>query len=221
MKLVSNIEDTCVWCGAQETVYHFVKSCPMVRLLYVACRDVATPVVAGTDVGRWVSDDPIIALTTPTGLCVWWGLHRLWTLRCQTAVQGMDTGTLSIMMSLGVTFSEARVWLSNTEQQEAAQTAESMWFCQHKQHMLGEDPAVNEAGARAVGRGVATVGQQEAQERRTKKRRQENDRQRKRDKQRTQRDTSAQVSQEPEQWASALTTAHHQPPIGVVPGRKR
>ena len=28
-------------------------------------------------------NDPIIALTNPTGLCVCWGLHRLWTLRCQ------------------------------------------------------------------------------------------------------------------------------------------
>ena len=109
----------------------------------------ATPVVAGTDMGRWVSNDPIMALTNPTGLCVWWGLHRLWTLGCQTAVRGMDVGTLSVVMSLGVTFSKARAWFSNTEQQEAAQTAErlSMWFCQHKQHMLGEDPAVHEARA--------------------------------------------------------------------------
>ena len=66
-----------MWCGAQETVYHFVKSCPMVRMLYAACGNVATPVVQGMDVGRWVADDPIIALTNPTGLCVLWGLHRL------------------------------------------------------------------------------------------------------------------------------------------------
>ena len=75
VKLVKDTEDTCVCCGSQETVYHFVKSCPMVRLLYAVCRDVATPLMAGTDVGRWVSDDPIIAPTNPTGLCVWWGLH--------------------------------------------------------------------------------------------------------------------------------------------------
>ena len=55
VKLVKDIEDTCMWCGALETVYHFVKSSPMVRLVS-ACRDVATPVVAGVDVGRWVSD---------------------------------------------------------------------------------------------------------------------------------------------------------------------
>ena len=30
VKLVKNIDDTCVWCGVQETVYHFMKSCPMV-----------------------------------------------------------------------------------------------------------------------------------------------------------------------------------------------
>ena len=70
VKLVKDIEDTCVWCGAQETVYHFVESCPIVRLLYAACRDVATPVVAGVDVGQWVSDEPIIVLTNPTGLCI-------------------------------------------------------------------------------------------------------------------------------------------------------
>ena len=74
MGLVKDIQDGCVWC---DTVYHFVKSCPMVRMLYAACRDVATPLVQGLDVGRWVADDPIVALTNPTGPCVWWGLHRL------------------------------------------------------------------------------------------------------------------------------------------------
>ena len=60
---------------------------------------------------------------------------------------------------LGLTFSEARAWFSNTEQHEGAQTAErlSMWFC-HRQQMLGEDPAVNEARARGLRRVVATVG---------------------------------------------------------------
>ena len=82
VKRVKNIGDCCVWCEAQETVYHFVKSCPMVRLMYAAFRDVAVAVANGMDVGRWVSDDPTIALTKPTTLCVWWGLHRLWTLRC-------------------------------------------------------------------------------------------------------------------------------------------
>ena len=28
--LLKDIHDGCVWCGAQETVYHFVKSRPMV-----------------------------------------------------------------------------------------------------------------------------------------------------------------------------------------------
>ena len=131
VKLVKYIEDTCVWCRAEKTVYHFLKSCPMVWLLHVVCREVATPVVAGADVERWVSDDPIIARTNPRGLCVWWGLHRLWTLRCQTAVRGMDVGTLSVVMSLGVTFSEARAWFGNTERHEASQTAQrlSIWFC--------------------------------------------------------------------------------------------
>ena len=51
----------------------------MVQMLYVACQDGATPVVEGMDVGRWVADDPIIALTNPTGLCVvWHGLDTLW-----------------------------------------------------------------------------------------------------------------------------------------------
>ena len=36
----------------------------------------------------------------------------------------MDVGTLSVVISLGVTFAEAKAWFSNTEQQEAAQTAE-------------------------------------------------------------------------------------------------
>ena len=68
----------------------------MVRMLYAACRDVAPPVVQGTEVGRWIADDPIIALTRPTGLCVSWGLHRLWTVRCQKAVHRMEVGTPSV-----------------------------------------------------------------------------------------------------------------------------
>ena len=75
---------------------------------------------------------------------------------------------------------------------------------------------MNDARARALRRAVATVGQQEAQERRTKRKRQENARQRKRDRHRTQRDTWAQVSHEPEQWTSALAVTQHQPPTGVV-----
>ena len=128
--LVKDIQDGRVWCGAQETVYCFVKSCPMVRILYAACRDVAAPVVQGMDVGRWVADDPIIALTNPTGLCVWWGLHRLWTLQCQAAVRHMEVGTVSVVMALGVTFTRARAWFGNMQQMEAAQTSErlSTWF---------------------------------------------------------------------------------------------
>ena len=53
------------WCGAQETVYHFVRSSPMVRMLYTACRDVTVPVVKCTDVGGWVVDDPNIAFVVP------------------------------------------------------------------------------------------------------------------------------------------------------------
>ena len=34
----------------------------------------------------------------PMGLYVWWGLHRLWTLRCQKAERGMEVGTLSVVM---------------------------------------------------------------------------------------------------------------------------
>ena len=49
----------------------------MVHMLYAACRDVATAVVKGIDVSRWVADDPIIALTSPTGLCICWGVHHL------------------------------------------------------------------------------------------------------------------------------------------------
>ena len=159
----------------------------MVRLLYAACRDVARPVVASVDVGRCVSNEPSIALTNPTALCIWWGLHRLWTLRCQAVVRGMDVGTVAVVMSFGVTFPEARAWFTNTEQREEAYIEErlSIWFCLHRQQMLGEDPAVNDARSRALRRAVTTVGQQEAQERRAKRKRQENARQRKRERETT------------------------------------
>ena len=113
--LVKDIQDGCVWCGAQETVYDFVKSCPMVRMLYAACRDVATLGVQRMDVGRWGEGDPIIALTNPMGLCVWWGLHRLPTSRCQAAIRHMEVGTLGMVMALGVTFTEVRAWFGNKQ----------------------------------------------------------------------------------------------------------
>ena len=77
-----------------------------------------------------VADNPIIALTTPTGLCVWWGLQRLCTLRCQKAGQGMEVHTLTAVMALRVTLLEARAWFFNTKQHEAANTVEklSIWF---------------------------------------------------------------------------------------------
>ena len=87
----------------------------------------------------------------------------------------MKVGTLSVIMALGVTFTEAQSWFRNTEQQEAAHTAErlSIWFWQHRQHMLGEDLAVNAASMRALRVTAATVGQQEAHERRFKAKRKE------------------------------------------------
>ena len=53
-------------------------------------------VVKGVDVGRWVVEDPIIALTNPTGLCVRWGLRRLWTLRCQKAIRRKEVDTVTV-----------------------------------------------------------------------------------------------------------------------------
>ena len=81
----------------------------MVRMLYAACRDVATAVVKGIDVGRWVADDPIITLTNPTRLCVCWGLHRLWTLRCHKAVLRMELDTPAVVMSLGLNHGGTRM----------------------------------------------------------------------------------------------------------------
>ena len=66
--------------------------------------------------------DSIIALENPVRVV---GTTSAWTLRCQRVMRGMDMDTLRVVMSLGVTISEARAWYSNTEQQEAAQTAES------------------------------------------------------------------------------------------------
>ena len=82
--------------------------------------------IKGIDVGIWVADEPIVALTDPTGPCIWWGLHRLWTLRCQKAVQWMEVDTLTVVMSLGVTFAEAQVWFRNTGQAEVAKMVARM-----------------------------------------------------------------------------------------------
>ena len=91
-----------------------------------------------------------------------------------------------------------------------------MWFCQHSQQMLGEDPAVNDARARGLRRALATAGQQEAQKRHTKLKRKLNTRQRKRDKQRTQRDAWDQVSHELEQCTLTFAVPQQQASTGLV-----
>ena len=70
--------------------------------------------------------------------------------------------------------------------------------------MLGEDPAVNAARLRAVRATTVALGQQEAQERRTKVQRKENAWKRKRERQQTERDAWVRVATEPDQWVSAL-----------------
>ena len=56
-------------------------------------------------------------------------------------MRGIEVGTPAVVMSLGVPFSQARAWFTNNEQQDGAQSAErvSIWFCQHRQQMLGEE----------------------------------------------------------------------------------
>ena len=71
VRLVKDIDEGCAWCGAQETDYHFVKSCPMVPLLYgCGCGCECGPVG-----GRQPHDIP----HPPNGLVCVVGLHRLWT----------------------------------------------------------------------------------------------------------------------------------------------
>ena len=75
-------------------------------------------------------------------------------------------GTLSVVMAVGLTFTDARARLFNTEQHGLTNTAEklSMWFWQHRQHMLGEDPTMNAARMHTMRATTATMGQQEARE---------------------------------------------------------
>ena len=86
-----------------------------------------------------MADDPIMALTNPTGLCVWWGLHRLWTLRCQKAVRRMEVGTLSVVMALG---GYLHGGTSVVQQHRATTMAErlSIWFWQHSNICWGRTP---------------------------------------------------------------------------------
>ena len=190
VRLVKDIDEGCAWCGAQETVYDFVKSCPMVRSLYAACRDVTTPVVQGVDVGKWVADNPMISLTPPSGLYGWSGLHRLWTVRCQKAVRRMEVSALNVVMAFKTTYMEAAAWFGNTDLTEGAHTAEvlAVWLWPHKQHTLAKDPAVDHARRWAAKTQFAAVGQQEAQEWRTKQQRKEKAQLRKREWQHIQRD---------------------------------
>ena len=95
---------------------------------------------------------PLISLTNLIGLCVWWGMHWLWTLRCQKAVRRMEVPALNVVMAMEVTYTEATAWFQNTEQQEVARTAEmlAVWFWLQRQSMLGEDPDVYSARRQAI-----------------------------------------------------------------------
>ena len=50
----------------------------------------------------------------------------------------MEVPALNVVMALETTFMEASAWFGNTEQKEAAHTAEmlAVWFWQHRQSML-------------------------------------------------------------------------------------
>ena len=67
VQIVKDITDGCGWCGVQETMYHFMKSCNDLPTVH----SMTTPVAQGVDVGRWVADKPLISLTQLAGLCVW------------------------------------------------------------------------------------------------------------------------------------------------------
>ena len=59
----------------------------------------------------------------------------------------MEVSALNVIMALETTFMEASTWFGNTEQKEAAHTAEmlAMWFRRHGQSMLREDSAIDNA----------------------------------------------------------------------------
>ena len=68
---------------------------------------------------------------------------------------------MSMVMALRVTFAEGRAYFGNTQQTEVAQTSErlSTWLCEHRQRLLGEDPALNAVRLRVVRVAASLVGQ--------------------------------------------------------------
>ena len=85
-----------------------------------------------------MSDAPLIVLTTEPGRALAWGMHLLWSLRCQKAVRGIEVNIMNVMVALDKTYQEAAYWFKNTGQHEAARisSALALWFWDRQTTLL-------------------------------------------------------------------------------------
>ena len=65
-----NITTECMWCGYEETTYHITKACTVTRTLTQAIQTLhCTAVIGGVEVGRLISDAPLLLLTSVPSQC--------------------------------------------------------------------------------------------------------------------------------------------------------
>lgn len=123
-KIFPNVSPECIWCGAVETTYHIAKACTMTKTIATAIRNVAKrATVQGVEIGRLISDTDTISFTTPEGAILWWGVHKIWTLRCQRIMRGEDITAHQVLIATSTSYMDAAAWFHNINEHRIANLA--------------------------------------------------------------------------------------------------
>ena len=97
-------------------------------------------------VGRLVTVAPTRALRSTEGLVRLWGLHKLWTVRCQRPIKKVQTTYLDVMTALETAATGVEQWCKNTQQQEASELSGKLaqWFWDRQGTLINHKVAYEE-----------------------------------------------------------------------------
>ena len=126
-----NINAECTWCGHEETTYHVTKACIVTHTLTQAIRTLhCTAVLGGVEVGRLISDAPVLSFTSIPGQCFWWGLQKIWLLRCQRVMRHIPINVQDSYAAMCATFMDGAAWFQQAGEQEVSALADklALWY---------------------------------------------------------------------------------------------
>ena len=138
----SNITTDCTWCGYEETTYHVTKACTVTHTLAQAIRTLhCTAVIGGVEVGRLISDAPLTSLASVPGQCLWWGLQKIWLLRCQRVMRRIQVNVQDLYAAMCATFMDAAAWFQQAGEQDVSALADklSLWYLSKQQSLAAAE----------------------------------------------------------------------------------